>query len=296
MISYSIKELGLISGIKPHTIRIWEKRYGILAPDRSQTNIRSYNDEQLKKILNVRDLIHSGKKISQIAKLKQEEISSEIEKKISIATASEELYESLINQLIISVSTFDEKSFEKTFSTATQKFGLLKTYVKIIQPALVRIGLMWTISNIMPAQEHFFSNLLKQKLYAAINELPLKKSSDQTWILFLNQNEEHELGLLFANYLLRKKGKKVIYLGSKVPYENIKSIVKEWNATHIYTFFIKNNEEMLITDLLKNLNLDFKKIKVCFSGTKEKTENISLKKNRIRINEIEDLINIIDNK
>ena len=291
---YSIKELGLISGIKPHTIRIWEKRYNILKPLRSDTNIRYYDDDQLKKLLNVCALINSGMKISAIGALSQKHILVEMDKIIAAAFKKKDQFDTIINQLLIAISTFDEAHFEKIFFNATQKFGLTKTYLNIIYPTLVRIGLMWTKSDIMPAQEHFFSNLFKQKLYAAIDVLPIPKSSNQTWVLFLNPQEEHEIGLLFANYILRKQGKKVVYLGPKVPYDNLRLVIQQFKTTHVYTFFTKKNEEEIINSMLDDLNATFKKIVICFSGNKNTIEKIPLTKNRMCVKDIHDLLEIVN--
>lgn len=291
---YSIKELGLISGIKPHTIRIWEKRYNILKPLRSDTNIRYYDDNQLKKLLNVCALINSGMKISAIGALSQKNILVEMDKIIAAAFKKKNQFDTIIPQLIIAISTFDEAHFEKIFFNATQKFGLTKTYLNIIYPTLVRIGLMWTKSDIMPAQEHFFSNLFKQKLYAAIDVLPIPKSSNQTWVLFLNPQEEHEIGLLFANYILRKQGKKVVYLGPKVPYDNLRLVIQQFKTTHVYTFFTKKNEEKIINSMLDDLNATFKKIVICFSGKKDTIEKIPLTKNRMCVKDIHDLLEIVN--
>ena len=291
---YSIKELGLISGIKPHTIRIWEKRYNILKPLRSDTNIRYYDDNQLKKLLNVCALINSGMKISAIGALSQKHILVEMDKIIAAAFKNKDQFDTIINQLLIAIYTFDEVHFEKIFFNATQKFGLTKTYLNIIYPTLVRIGLMWTKSDIMPAQEHFFSNLFKQKLYAAIDVLPIPKSSNQTWVLFLNPQEEHEIGLLFANYILRKQGKKVIYLGPKVPYDNLRLVIQQFKTTHVYTFFTKKNEEEIINSMLDDLNATFKKIVICFSGNKNTIEKIPLTKNRMCVKDIHDLLEIVN--
>ena len=233
-------------------------------------------------------------KISAIGALSQKHILVEMDKIIAAAFKKKNQFDTIINQLIIAISTFDEAHFEKIFFNATQKFGLTKTYLNIIYPTLVRIGLMWTKSDIMPAQEHFFSNLFKQKLYAAIDVLPIPKSSNQTWVLFLNPQEEHEIGLLFANYILRKQGKKVVYLGPKVPYDNLRLVIQQFKTTHVYTFFTKKNEEEIINSMLDDLNATLKKIVICFSGNKNTIEKIPLTKNRMCVKDIHDLLEIVN--
>ena len=292
---YSIKELGQISGILPHTIRIWEQRYDLLKPLRSETNIRYYDDEQLKKLLNVCELINSGMKISHISKLSKKQIDSEIDILIAKSFQDGNQFDSIVNQIIISLTTFDESLFDKMFSNSILRFGLTETYLKVIYPVLVRIGLMWIKNDIFPAQEHFLTNLIKQKLFVSIDSLPLPKSADQTWVLFLKENEEHEIGLLFANYIIRQQGKRVVYLGSNVPRENLSNVIKHLKATHVYTFFTKNHSIEEVQHLLDNLSLNFKKTKLFVSGNRSIIEGVQLNKQVKWIQEIDSLVNILKN-
>jgi MerR family transcriptional regulator, light-induced transcriptional regulator len=294
MTTYSIKELGLISGIKPHTIRIWEQRYDLLKPLRSDTNIRRYDDEQLKKLLNVCSLMNAGMKISHIGELNQSQIAIEIDKIIAESFNNESHFNSIVNQIIIATATFDEELFEKIFSNSILRFGLAKTYTNVIYPVLLKVGLMWVKSDILPAQEHFLSNLIKQKLFSSIDSLPLPKSSDQTWVLFLSVREEHEIGLLFANFILRQNGKKVVYLGSKVPYENIFNVVQKTHATHLYTFFVSKYPADYIGSILTKLRSDFKKNKICVSGKSEYLKHVELVKSVIWIKDIDGLLKMVE--
>src|SRR6185312_13453852 len=139
-------------------------------------------------------------------------------------------------------------------------------YKNVIYPLLVKTGLMWNRSDLMPAQEHFLSNLIKQKLFAIIDYLPLQANSDQTWVLFLNEHEEHEIGLLFANFVLRQCKQKVIYLGSNVPYENLAAVVEQVNPTHLYTFFVRNQPKESIKAYLNKLRSDFNNVHICLLG------------------------------
>lgn len=291
---YSIKELGLISGVMPHTIRIWEQRYGLLKPMRSESNIRYYDDEQLKKLLNVKQLLNAGIKISHIGNLSQREISSELDKILAVVGKEDTHFENTITKIIVSMATFDEALFEKVFVKCVQRFGLTKTYTKAVYPALLRTGLMWSKSDIMPVQEHFFSNLIKRKLFSSIDTLSIPKNPNQTWVLFLNEQEEHEIGLLFAYYILRRHNMKVIYLGGKVPYENLLNVARDCKATHIYTFLVKNHPEIKINKLIGDLCKDFKKVKICISGKVETLEKIELSKNIVLLKEVEDLTKLVE--
>ncbi len=291
MSSYSIKQLEQLSNVKAHTIRIWEQRYNMFTPQRSDTNIRLYDDEQLKKLLNVCILMNHGMKISAISKFNQDQISKEIDKITISSQQNDQKIESIINQLIISISNFDEAQFDKIFSSVVWGYGLLNTYVKIIYPMLSRIGFLWLKSNVIPAQEHFVSNLIKQKLFAAIDALPIPTKTDQTWILFLKENEEHEIGLLFANFLIRQSGRRVIYLGQRIPYDNLKEVIQLNNPTHLFTFFVTNQEENSTEKFINKLSTDYKNLSICISG--KKSCITSSHKNVLILNEVLQLLELI---
>lgn len=296
MSTYSIRDLERISSLKAHTIRIWEQRYGILEPERTETNIRFYNDEQLKKLLNVCTLINNGMKISKVSKLNMAEIAAEIDKIIGGSFQSDVHVEALINQALISISTYDVALFDSLFLNSVKRFGLKKTYIRIIYPLLVRTGLLWIKGDLLPSQEHFLSNLIRQKLFAAIDELPAPHSSGQKWILFLNEEEDHEIGLLFAYYMIRLHGKSVIYLGARVPYHNLYHVVNECKPTHIYSFFVGNKFENKVSGMLENLRKDFPDAGICISGGDEKIIQIALKNRITHIGSIDGLIDILNDQ
>jgi len=293
MAQYSIKDLERISSQKAHTIRIWEQRYRLLEPERTDTNIRFYDDQQLKKLLNVCMLMTHGMKISHISKLSKSELAQEIDKIIVQSFQSDQHVEVIINQALIAVATYDQVLFDQLFSNSVKRFGLVKTYVNIVYPLLVRTGLMWIKDDMLPAQEHFFSNLIKQKLYAAIDALPLPESSDQSWMLFLNEKEDHEIGLLFSYYLIRQYGKKAVYLGQRVPYADLSDVVLQCKPTHIYTFFTVNPNGGELIDLVDKLTEDFGSCGVYISGGDLKVAEITQKKGARMIYTIENLIQIL---
>lgn len=294
MALYSIKDLERISNQKAHTIRIWEQRYGLLEPERTETNIRFYDDQQLRKLLNVCTLMSKGMKISHISKLSKPEMDIEIDKIIAESFQSDQYAEVIITQAMLSLANYDEALFNKLFAKAENRFGMVKTYEKILYPLLVRTGFMWMKEDLLPSQEHFLSNLIKQKLFSAINSLPLPEKPDQTWILFLNEEEDHEIGLLFADYLLRQYGKKVIFLGQRVPYNNLSSVVAQCKPTHIYTFFVRNQYSAQLSELIMNLAEDFgKNTNVCISGGDESVEKLARDKQISMVNNIEQLLEII---
>lgn len=218
---YSIKELEQLSGIKAHTIRIWEKRHKIIEPQRTVTNIRFYSDEDLKKIINVSLLNSHGLKISKIADMSFDEINRKI-LEMSETQSDASLF---IDQLVVAMVDMEEDRFEKILSTLAIRFGFERAITEVVYPFLEKIGVLWQTKNINPAQEHFISNLIRQKLIVAIDSLPMTSPTAKRALLFLPENEWHELGLLFCHYLTRKAGYKTFYLGQNVPHEDLLKIV-----------------------------------------------------------------------
>lgn len=218
MSNYSIKDLEQLSGIKAHTLRIWEQRYDILKPDRTDTNIRTYDDKDLKLVLNISLLKDHGYKISEISKMSSDEMSKEV----MLISDKQLNYPDQIHALTISMLDLDEERFEKIVSTNTLQFGFENMMVNIIYPFLSRIGTLWITGSIGPAQEHFISNLIRQKLIVAIDgQLPSLRQGAKKYLLYLPEGEMHEISLLFANYIVRSRQNKVIYLGQSLPFNEL---------------------------------------------------------------------------
>lgn len=212
-----------LSGVKAHTLRIWEQRYGIIAPKRTATNIRYYDDLDLRRILNISFLNQNGYKISKIAQLKEEEIHQLIEQ-ISLTPADPDTH---IGSLILAMVNLDERRFNQVIQLATHKDGFEHTALHVIFPFLERVGILWQTGDVNPAQEHFISGLIRQKLIAAIDSLPnLYHSYHQKYLLFLPEGEWHEIGLLFAYYLVKKRKHKAIYLGQSLPFSDLLNTVQ----------------------------------------------------------------------
>ncbi|ELR70642.1 Transcriptional regulator, MerR family [Fulvivirga imtechensis AK7] len=229
---YSIKELEKLSGIKAHTIRIWEKRYGIIKPQRTSTNIRYYSDDDLKKILNISILNGHGYKISKIAALSTNDISA----KVMQLTSERSDLDLLVDELTLCMVEMDEVKFDKLLSSYIVRFGFEKTILSIVYPFLDKVGILWLSDNISPIQEHFVSNLVRQKIIVAIDGLPLNsEDSAEKVLLFLPENELHEIGLLFFYYLLKKQNYKTIYLGQYVPLKDLEEVVNTLKPNHLVT-------------------------------------------------------------
>ncbi len=257
MSTYSIKALEKLSGIKAHTIRIWEKRYALFTPLRTDTNIRYYGDNELKRLLNVTSLISRGFKISKISEMSDNEINQQLDNLITDIKYSDSISEVLINQFITSAINYDEHSFEKAFSLAISRYGLIDTYINIIYPLLEKVGILWTKSDLMPAQEHFLSNLIKQKIQSAIDNIAPVAQSEQPWVLFLPEEEVHDIGLLLSSYILRKKGRTVIYLGARVPKDSLFSVLELFPKAKLLFFLVKEFNGNSIQNLVKNMNVKY---------------------------------------
>jgi DNA-binding transcriptional MerR regulator len=231
MNSFTIKDMENLSGIKAHTIRIWEQRYAILNPSRTGTNIRFYTCDELKKILNIALLNKYGFKISHIDKMDDEEIC----KKILALVSMEAQQERLVNDLIKSMVDLDMDVFEEILEGYIKTKGVEKTIVQIIFPFLEKIGILWLTNHINPAQEHLVTNIIRQKLIAGIECTNAALRSDKTVLLFLPEGEHHELGLLFMHYLLKKRGAKTIYLGCNIPLEDVAFVCKLKKPDYLYS-------------------------------------------------------------
>lgn len=261
--TYSIKDLERLSGIKAHTIRIWEKRYGLVEPSRTSTNIRTYCDAELKKLLNISILNRNGLKVSKIAQLTNNEISSLVSKLTEDPHDSDSQFESLY----ISMIDLDENVFEKILSRAIIQMGFEKMVIDLLYPFFKRIGIMWQTGTITPAQEHFISNLVRQKLIVAIDSIVSNEDVDsKTFLLYLPEKELHELGLLFMNYILRKRGHKVIYLGAMLPLESLLAIVKLKPADYLVTSFVGNMESPSMEEYLIQLTSEIPDKTIFISG------------------------------
>ena len=267
---YSIKELEKLSGIKAHTIRIWEKRHRLIEPSRTQTNIRFYSDDDLKKIINVSVLNSNGIKISKIIKLTPDQIHQQVVE-MSNQKNSIDIY---IEQLIVAMIDMEEEKFEEILSSLISKFGFEKTYIEIIYPFLEKIGVLWLSDNITPAQEHFISHLIRQKLIVAIDSLPIPPKTAKRAVLYLPENELHELGLLFYHYIAKNLGIRTYYLGQTVPHASVVSVCKEHKPDFLVTCLISGPKPNDVPKYIDRLNQDLPNIRVFATGYVLKKGNV----------------------
>jgi DNA-binding transcriptional MerR regulator len=259
--NYSIKELEQLSGIKAHTIRIWEKRHNIIVPSRTPTNIRTYSDDDLKKIINVSLLNNYGIKISKIAKMSAADMNERI---LQIAELKNDSVIH-IDQLIVAMMDMEEERFEKILGNLILRYGFERTVTEIIYPFLERIGILWQTHNITPAHEHFISNLIRQKIIVAIDGLSIPPKTSKKIMLFLPEHEMHELGLLFYHYLTRKAGHRTYYLGQSVPHADLLSIFAAHSPDILITS-VTSSLSPSVEDYIEKLSKDFPSVPILMSG------------------------------
>ncbi len=233
--SFGIRDLENLSGIKAHTIRIWEKRYGLLNPERTETNIRTYSLQSLQKLLNITLLYNNGYKISKIAKIPD----NEINQKVREIVAQNSVKSHAINAFKLAMINFDQSLFQKTYSGLLAEKSFREIFWEIFMPLLHELGLLWQSDTIGPAHEHFITHLIKQKIYTSTEKLQALEPTreDKVFVLFLPENEIHEIGLLFANYELVLRGYKTIYLGQTIPLESLVDLKKYYEEPYFLSYF-----------------------------------------------------------
>lgn len=263
MAHYTIHDLEQLSGIKAHTIRIWEKRYGLIKPERTCTNIRIYNDNDLKKILNISLLNRHGFRISKISSLSEEELNE----KVLLLSQHSHSYNDQIDALTSAMIELDDDRFYKLLSSSILKIGFEETFIHIIYPFLDKVGILWQAGTINPAQEHFISNLIRQKLIVAIDGALLnQKASPRKFLLFLPEGEMHELGLLFYQYLINRRGHKTLYLGPSVPQNDLVEISRLYQPDFLVSFFVTQIEPKVFGQYVEFISSNFPSIPLFLSG------------------------------
>ncbi|GAB2829369.1 MerR family transcriptional regulator [Ferruginibacter profundus] len=262
MNSFTIKDLENLSGIKAHTIRIWEQRYSFIKPERSDTNIRYYSNDELKKILNVALLNKYGYKISHIDKMNE----GEIKEKILSLNQMEAQQERIVNELIQSMVDIDIEKLELILDKYILARGIERTITQIIFPFLEKIGILWLTNHINPAQEHLVTNIIRQKLIVGIDGIVTALKVNKSVLLFLPEGEYHELGLLFMYYLLKSRGVTAIYLGSSVPLKDVEYVVKLKKPDYLYSHLTTVGQNFNFDKFISNVTQKFAGIPIIISG------------------------------
>ncbi len=283
MKKYSIKDLENYSGIKAHTIRIWEQRYNLLSPERTDTGIRYYSDDDVKKILTTIVLLKAGHKISKIADYSIEKIKAEIDKIEIEPNTSDSKIELSIQKLLTAGLAFDEFSLNNEYEKLKEYYPTKELITTIVYALLERIGVLWTKDDLTTLQEHFISNFVRQKILNEINVLPIPEKKEHDFVLFLPESETHEIGLLVANFSLRKANFSTLYLGQQVPIDNLIHLVNDYKIKKALGFiFISTGIEKL-NEMLIELKKTCPETTFYWSGSIELFKTISFPKNHYLI-------------
>jgi DNA-binding transcriptional MerR regulator len=261
---YSIKDLEKLSGIKAHTIRIWESRYGIINPKRTKTNIRYYQDEDLKFVLNIALLNKNGIKISKIAKMSKREIAEKV------AAISEINFENAtqLDALTLSMIEMDEYKFDRIISTNIQQLGFERTMLEVIYPFLDKLGVLWLTGSINPVQENFMSYLIRQKIIVAIDQEPLVQPDNDVkkFLIYLPEGEKQELSILFMQYLVKSRRNAVIYIGQEITLADLKDACNIHQPDYIFTMITETFAKEPVQNYVDKLAANFPASQVLLSG------------------------------
>ena len=276
MAVYSIKDLEKLSGIKAHTIRIWEQRYGIVQPKRTKTNIRYYQDEDLKFVLNIALLNRNGIKISKIAKMSKDEIAERV---ASLSEINFE-YGTQLDALTISMIEMDEYKFDRIMRTNIQQLGFERTMLEVVYPFLDKLSLLWLTGSINPVQENFMSYLIRQKIIVAIDQEPLVQDAEaKKFLIYLPKGEKQELSLLFMHYLLKSRKNNVIYIGQDISIRDLQDAYHIHQPDFIFTMITETFARESVQKYVDKLSTTFKDCHLLFSGYQVVAQNVNSSEN-----------------
>ena len=291
MAVYSIKDLEKLSGIKAHTIRIWEQRYRLIAPSRTKTNIRYYDDTDLRLLLNLALLNKNGIKISKLATMTREDIA---EKVSQISSVNFE-YDTQLDALTISMIEMDEAKFDQILSSNIHQIGFEQTMMEVVYPFLERLSLLWLTGSVNPVQEHFMSYLLRQKVIVAIDKEPLISGRDvKKFIIYLPEGERQELSLLFMHYLLKARRHQVIYLGQEIAFEDLRDACCIHKPDYIFTLINEPFPKISVQQYLENISNHLPSCRILMSGYQVVTKELKIPNNVIILRSLDDTVRYID--
>jgi MerR family transcriptional regulator, light-induced transcriptional regulator len=290
MNSFTISQLEQFSGIKAHTIRIWEKRYNALRPSRTLGNTRYYDGHQLKRLLNIVSLIEGETQVAKFCMLNDDELAQKIIEKFDTVESDDADASRYILQLTAAGINYDAITFNQIYSRVSKRFDFTTLYKIVILPLLNRVGILWAGEKVRPSEEHFITNMILQKIHSAIHGLPAIKESAETWVLALPENEFHEIGLLFSHYLLLKAGKNSIYLGCNLPFESLISTSEEVQATHLFVFLVHYNQPENAQEYINSLIFKFKCCKILVAGNQRLLSKLKLTDQIEWVSSVDDLI------
>jgi len=291
MKKYSIREIEKLTGIKAHTIRIWEQRYALVTPHRTETNIRYYDEDQLKKLINVALLVEHGHKISNVSALNNDEFKASLKALYENGIDQNQSldFRSSMSGLIIAMLEINEQKFEKIFHTYLLKHGIQQTITELIYPFIQRMSVMWRIGEVSNAQERFMYNLIRQKIIIAIDALPLPEADAKTFILFLPESEFSDICILLATYLLKVKGYKIVNLGQDIAVQDLIEVSSKLHPHAFLTFITVPSTREPVQQYLNELGEAFKEMPVFIAGSVDFLDELHFAANMEPIHDLQNL-------
>jgi MerR family transcriptional regulator, light-induced transcriptional regulator len=288
---YSINDLEKLSGIKAHTIRIWEQRYELICPERTKTNIRYYDDFNLKLLLNIALLNKNGIKISKIATMSK----AEIQEKVSLISEVNFQYDTQLDAITIAMIEMDEYKFDRILSSNIQQMGFERTVMEVIYPFLERLSLLWLTGSVNPVQEHFMSYLLRQKVIVAIDKEPLVSGKDvKKFLIYLPEGERQELSLLFMHFMLKSRRNQVIYIGQDITLDDLRDTYNIHKPDYVFSLINEPFPKISIQQYIDSVASLFEKSHVLFSGYQVVNKELKLPQNMTILDSLDDTIKFID--
>lgn len=291
MAIYSIRDLEKLTSIKAHTIRMWEQRYHLIQPARTDTNIRYYTDENLRELFNIALLNKHGHKISRLAKMKPEEIAS----RVSDLTESNGSHSTQIEALTLAMIDLDEGAFDRIFSTYSSENGFERTILELIYPFLDKLNVLWLTNSISPAHEKFVSNLIRRKLMCAIDRTPTDYHRDAAvFLLYTPEGDAQELTLLFLHYLLRNRQQKVVYIGSGTLLKDLKDVCQSLRPEYVFTILQEPPSRQTIQSYVDNAAQSIFDAQLLLTGAQMFIHPVKLPPNTRVLNGLPDTLQFLD--
>jgi DNA-binding transcriptional MerR regulator len=291
MAIYSIRDLEKLTGIKKHTIRIWEQRYGLITPHRTSTNIRYYTDNELRRLFNIALLNRNGFKISKLAQIGHEEIAHLV---AGIAERNENA-DTQIDALTLAMLNLDEHSFEHIFATSVSDHGFEQTMAILIYPLLENLKALWITRSINPVHEKFITHLIRRKVLRAIDEIePPDRRDNIIFFLYLPDGEMQELTLLFINYLLRKRDFQVIYLGSETSISDIRDACGAAPPGYVFSIIESPLPRQSIQNYVDNAAAAVGNNQLLLTGSQVFLHPLKLPENVTLLNGLPDTLALLD--
>lgn len=272
MVVYSIKDIEKLSGVKSHTLRVWEKRYGIIKPKRTATNIRYYLDEDVQKILNIALLKKKGFRISVISKMTKEELRS----KVAELTEVDTQFEDQVDGLILSMLDLDESKFSRIINHNVSQRGFEEAMEVVIYPLLDKLSMMWIAGSVKSVHETFVSNIIRRKMIVSIDQLTPEIERSERVLTYLPEGETHELTLLYLHYVLKKNGFKVLNLGGHIPLIDLLEAQYIFKPNYIFTIFNDSFSEAPLQPYIDQLSRNMEDTKIIISGYQTIKQKLSL--------------------